>query len=102
MVAQYRAAMAEHVAEPAWKCLVKRLEAVSPEFTAVWERHEVRGPEGYRKRFRQPQVGLLRLDYTSLWLGPTLGSRMITYIPVDDESARRLERLHRLVHAAET
>jgi MmyB-like transcription regulator ligand binding domain len=99
MVAQYRAAMAEHVAEPAWKCLVKRLQTASPEFTAMWERHEVAGPEAHHKRFRQPQVGLLRLDYTYLWLGPSLGTRMITYTPVDEETARRLERLCALVHA---
>jgi len=41
VVAQYRAAMAEHVAEPAWKSLVSRLHRASPEFTAVWERHEI-------------------------------------------------------------
>src|SRR5215469_4542320 len=32
MVAEYRAAMAEHLAEPAWKCLVSRLSTASPEF----------------------------------------------------------------------
>jgi transcriptional regulator with XRE-family HTH domain len=45
MVAQLRAAMAEHVADRAWKELVGRLIAASPEFAELWERHEVRGLE---------------------------------------------------------
>jgi hypothetical protein len=43
MVAEYRAAMAGHVAEPAWKCLVTRLAEASPEFVEIWDRHEMAG-----------------------------------------------------------
>src|SRR5258708_7569745 len=39
MVAEYRAAMADHMAEPAWKCLVSRLVKASPEFAELWDRH---------------------------------------------------------------
>jgi transcriptional regulator with XRE-family HTH domain len=90
MVAEYRAAMAEHVAEPAWKCLVARLTKASPEFAALWERHEVAAPENLTKRYLHPEVGLLRLNYTSLWLGQRLGTRMVTYTPADDETRERL------------
>ena len=75
MVAQLRAAMAEHVAEPAWKSLVKRLSDASPEFVEVWDWHEVRGPENQTKLLMCQRGGLLRLDYTNLWLGPRLGTR---------------------------
>ena len=93
MVAQYRAAMAEHVAEPAWKELVARLHRASPAFAAFWELHDVRPPTTRIKRFRHPTVGLLRLDYTYLWLEQRLGTRIVTYTPVEDETRAKLERL---------
>ncbi len=94
MAAKFRASMAEHLAEPAWKALVKRLETASPEFREIWARHEVVGPGGRTKLFRNAQVGLVRLDHTDLWLGPSTGPRMVTYVPADAESRERLERLH--------
>jgi len=95
MVAQYRAAMAEHVDEPSWKALLARLHRASPEFTEVWERHDVQAPETRVKRVQHPTAGLLRLDFTSLWLGQRLGTRLITYTPADDRTRGRLEQLHR-------
>jgi hypothetical protein len=94
MVAEYRAAMAEHLAEPAWKCLVSRLAKASPEFAELWERHEVASPENLTKRFLHPEVGLLKLNYTHLWLGQRLGTRMTTYSPADEQTAARLRELH--------
>ena len=95
MVAEYRAAMAEHLAEPAWKCLVSRLTKASPEFAELWERHEVCNPENLTKRFLHPDVGLLKLNYTHLWLGQRLGTRMTTYTPADEQSRERLRELQR-------
>jgi transcriptional regulator with XRE-family HTH domain len=94
MVAQYRAAMAEHVAEPAWKNLIARLHRASPEFAEMWARHDVRGPENAIKRIQHPLVGLLRLEYTYLWLDPGLGTRIVAYTPADTRTAHRLEALH--------
>ncbi|HEY1367347.1 MAG TPA: helix-turn-helix transcriptional regulator [Gaiellaceae bacterium] len=93
-VAQYRAAMAEHVAEPAWKSLVVRLHRASPEFTAMWERHDVRAPENRVKRVLHPTVGLLKLDFTYLWLGQRLATRLVAYTPADRQTRMRLEQLH--------
>jgi transcriptional regulator with XRE-family HTH domain len=95
MVAEYRAAMAEHVAEPAWKCLVSRLSKASPEFVGLWERHEVASPENLTKRYLHPGVGLLKLNYTHLWLGQRLGTRMTTYSPADEQTRERLIELQR-------
>ena len=94
MVAEYRAAMAEHTAEPAWKCLVSRLLKASTEFAELWERHEVASPENLTKRYLHPEVGVLKLNYTHLWLGQRLGTRMTTYTPADDQSGARLQELH--------
>ncbi|MER8087515.1 helix-turn-helix transcriptional regulator [Streptomyces sp. NPDC094048] len=96
MAAKFRRSMAGHLAEPAWKALLGRLEAVSPEFRELWARHEVVGPGGRTKIFRNAHVGLLRLDHTDLWLGPSSGPRMVTYTPADDETAQRLRRLQAL------
>jgi hypothetical protein len=87
MVAQLRAAMAEHVAEPAWKCLIKRLEQASPEFRDLWGRHDVAAPENARKRILHRDLGLLQFNFVNTWLAPRTGLRLVAYIPADDATA---------------
>lgn len=99
LVAQFRSAMAEHVAEAPWKRLLKRLQDGSPEFTVLWDRHEVLGPETGCKRFDREPVGRLSLDFTHLWLDQRLGTRMTVYTPADEVTRERLERLRDLVPA---
>jgi MmyB-like transcription regulator ligand binding domain/Helix-turn-helix domain len=86
MVALYRASMAEHVGEPAWKCMVKRLQDASPEFAELWQRHDVAAPENLTKRYRHPQLGPLQFSYTNLWLSQRLGVRLIAYTPDDPDT----------------
>ncbi|MCW2601006.1 MAG: family transcriptional regulator [Frankiales bacterium] len=93
LVAQFRSAMAEHVAEPVWKGLLTRLLDASPEFAEFWERYEVLGPETGCKRYLHVEVGLLRLDFTHLWLDQRLGTRMTVYTPADDATRQALEIL---------
>ncbi|MFD7321202.1 helix-turn-helix domain-containing protein [Streptomyces sp. NPDC059875] len=93
MAGKFRASMAEHLAEPTWKALLHRLEAASPEFREIWARHEVVAQGGRTKIIRNAQVGTLHLEHTNLWLGPTSGPRLVTYVPVDEESRAGLERL---------
>ena len=94
MAARFRASMAGHLGDPAWKMLLKRLRTQSPDFGEVWDRHEVLAHRGKRKEFLNRYVGRLRLDHTDLWLGPGAGPRMVTYAPADQDSRKRLERLH--------
>ncbi|MYX56220.1 helix-turn-helix domain-containing protein [Streptomyces sp. SID8382] len=101
MAAKFRAVMAEHVAEPAWKAMVKRLEDASPEFREIWARHEVVRPGDKIKVYRQSEVGIVRLAATSLWTGPQQGPKLLTYTPADAETHERLERLHALALATE-
>jgi transcriptional regulator with XRE-family HTH domain len=84
LVAQLRSAMAEHVGEPAWKCLVRRLREASPEFSEIWDRHEVAEPENARKRLLHRDFGLLQFNYVHTWLAPRAGLRLVTYVPADD------------------
>ncbi|MFD0023765.1 helix-turn-helix domain-containing protein [Streptomyces sp. NPDC058382] len=100
LTAKFRAAMAEHLAEPSWKALLKRLEAVS-EFRETWARHEVVTSGGRSKVFRNAYVGLLRVETSDLWLGPSAGPRLVTYVPRDEETHERLQRLQDLVLADE-
>ncbi|MBM9509706.1 helix-turn-helix transcriptional regulator [Actinacidiphila acididurans] len=101
MAAKFRASMAEHLAEPAWKALLKRLQQASPDFREVWERHEVLQPDSHVKRYLNPDVGLLAFDFTHLWLGPQRGPRLMTYTPADAVTRERLERLHGLIRCEE-
>ena len=84
MVAQLRAGMAEHIADPAFKCLVRRLQQASPEFRELWARHDVAEPENARKRILHRDLGLLQFNYLNTWLAPRAGLRLVTYIPADD------------------
>ena len=59
----------------------------------MWERHEVAGPETGCKRYLQPEVGLLRLDFTHLWLDQRVGTRMTVYTPADEATREALEIL---------
>ncbi|MBX9395245.1 helix-turn-helix transcriptional regulator [Streptomyces sp. TRM72054] len=93
MAARFRAAMAGHLAEPAWKMLLSRLRTESPEFCEAWDRHEVRAHRTKRKEFLNRYVGRVVLDHTDLWLSPDTGPRMVTYVPADEESRERLEKL---------
>ncbi|MFB0617332.1 helix-turn-helix transcriptional regulator [Streptomyces sp. AGS-58] len=94
MIAKYRAAMAEHVAEPAWKAQLHRLLAASAEFRELWERHEVAPMSPHVKRYRHPRVGLLRLEHRNMWLAPRAPAhRVVAYLPADEDSEERLERL---------
>ncbi|HEX3707870.1 MAG TPA: helix-turn-helix transcriptional regulator [Mycobacteriales bacterium] len=93
MVGQYRAAMAEHLGEPQWKCLINRLHEVSPEFAERWQRHDVMAPENCLKRYLHPELGLLRVNFTSFWLTPRMPLRAIVYTPADAETAEKLPLL---------
>jgi transcriptional regulator with XRE-family HTH domain len=93
MTAQFRAQMAEHVAEPAWKAHLRRLRAASPEFADIWDRHEVSAITPKAKKIRNPHVGMLRFEAVSTWLNPRPGIRMLVYTPTDTETFRRMEKL---------
>ncbi|MEU6326934.1 helix-turn-helix transcriptional regulator [Streptomyces sp. NPDC047049] len=93
MAAKFRASMAEHVAEPAWKALVARLTEASSEFREIWAQHEVIRPMSAVKLFRHPRVGTLQLSATSLWTGPNPGPKLLSYTPVDEVTRERLDLL---------
>ncbi|MFJ3903552.1 helix-turn-helix transcriptional regulator [Streptomyces sp. NPDC090025] len=102
LAGKLRAAMAEHLAEPAWKALLHRLQEASPEFRRIWARHDVVDQSSRVKLIDNALVGLLRLEHNNLWLGPTSGPRLVTYVPVDEASRAGVERLQGLILAEES
>ncbi|MFD6431368.1 helix-turn-helix transcriptional regulator [Streptomyces venezuelae] len=103
LVAKFRGSMAEHGAEPVWKELRDRLVGASAEFRELWERHEIATMSPHVKRYRHPKVGLLRLEHRMMWLAPlTQAHRLIAYVPADDATEERLERLAELSAAGGT
>jgi transcriptional regulator with XRE-family HTH domain len=96
MVASLRGAMAEHIADPAWKCLLKRLQEESAEFRELWARHEVAEPENARKRLLHRDLGLLQFNYLNTWLAPRAGLRLVSYLPADDVTRQALAEFDRL------
>src|SRR5579862_8416106 len=51
MVAQLRAAYGRHVGDPAWTGFIRRMEAASPEFAAMWATQDVAQPASHAKVF---------------------------------------------------
>ncbi|WP_033292045.1 helix-turn-helix transcriptional regulator [Amycolatopsis jejuensis] len=92
VVASFRASMAEHMAEPAWKSLVKRLKAESPLFAELWSRHDVTTERIRTKRYRHPEAGLLTFDFTYLFAGNRSEISVSTYTPADAETEEKLRR----------
>ncbi|MER6067358.1 hypothetical protein ABT187_00560 [Streptomyces sp. NPDC001817] len=69
----------------------------SEEFRALWERHEVAPMSSHVKRYRHPVVGLVRLEHRTMWPAPrSPAHRVVAYVPADEESEERLERLAEL------
>jgi transcriptional regulator with XRE-family HTH domain len=90
MVARLRAAYGSHVGDPEWEEDIRRLAELSPEFAALWARHEVAGPSERIRRFRHPQVGLLTFTTTELELSACPGLRLIVNTPADADTWARL------------
>lgn len=57
-----RAAIARTPDDPAVRELVEALQARSPEFTAIWNEHDIDVRMGPAKRLLHPSVGLISLD----------------------------------------
>lgn len=65
-VADLRATWSRRHHDPDVRELVDALLAESPEFAAIWERHEVGVKHLQHKRFQHPRLGLLDLDCETL------------------------------------
>jgi transcriptional regulator with XRE-family HTH domain len=96
IVAGFRAAWAEHVSEPSWKSLVKRLTAESPMFEQLWNRCDVTREPVRTRRFVHPSAGPLTFDVTHLNAGLHSEITMSTFTPADEDTAAKLPILAQL------
>jgi transcriptional regulator with XRE-family HTH domain len=90
LVARLRAAYAAHVGEPEWEEDIRRLAGLSPEFAALWARHEVAGPQLRTRRFRHPDAGLMTFTVTELELPVCPGMLLVVETPQDAQTWARL------------
>ncbi|MFD9697883.1 helix-turn-helix transcriptional regulator [Lentzea sp. NPDC059081] len=94
-VLEMRAAHARRGGDPDVTGLVRDLLAVSEEFRALWERHEVAVRLHDRKRVVHPQVGVLHLTCEVL-LSPEQDTKVLVFFPTEGTDAReKLDRLQR-------
>jgi transcriptional regulator with XRE-family HTH domain len=93
LIAQLRNAYGKHVGDPAWTHFIRRLEALSPTFAAIWAAHDVAQPTSHTKRFRHPTLGVLTTKSTSFAVNAVPGARMVIYTPDDAHSEQAIARL---------
>jgi transcriptional regulator with XRE-family HTH domain len=77
IAAHLRSLAADAPGDPEVSALIAELLDGSPEFTRLWQRHDVRQRRGEAKPFRHPQVGELTLTNEVLYLAD--GQRMSVY-----------------------
>src|SRR5262249_45384877 len=90
VVAGFRSAMAEHVADPSWQSLVNRLKEQSALFERLWSQHDGTGEPVRTKSYQHPQAGLLRFTVTHLYAGCRSEITVSTYTPANEETAAKL------------
>ena len=93
MVAQLRAAYGRHVGDPAWTSFIRRMEAASPEFAAMWATQDVAQPVSHAKVFRHPLYPRLAVTSTSFAVQAAPGTRMVVYVPADDATRQAMEQM---------
>lgn len=99
-VADLRAAVARRGRDAAATALVDRLHAASPEFTALWELHEVAVRRTARIRVLHPNLGPIELDCETL-LTPSEDQRLVMFTaPPGTPEVDRLDLLRVLGHEA--
>ena len=93
MVAQLRAGYGHHIGDPAWTGFIRRMEAASPEFAAMWATQDVAQPAYHAKVFRHPLYPRLEMTSTSFAVQSAPGTRMVVCTPDNAAVRTAMERL---------
>nr|WP_042177554.1 helix-turn-helix transcriptional regulator [Kibdelosporangium sp. MJ126-NF4]CEL12678.1 putative DNA-binding protein [Kibdelosporangium sp. MJ126-NF4]CTQ93542.1 putative DNA-binding protein [Kibdelosporangium sp. MJ126-NF4] len=96
VVAAFRADAARHPDDPEFTRLVDEVSAASPEFAALWARHDVGMPIQAVKAVRHPDAGELHFDKTTFVPADHPDWSFELYDPLPG-TVERLERLLSLV-----
>jgi transcriptional regulator with XRE-family HTH domain len=93
-VASLRSSVAGHLDDPRLTQLVGELSLKSPEFGALWARHDVRAKTSGSKRIRSPEIGDVTVHWGALEVPGAPGQIVVTYFAeAGSDSRSRLDRL---------
>lgn len=95
-VANLRAAVATHPADPRGAELVRRLRAGSAEFARLWDEHEVSVRRSSTKVFVHQEIGEIELDCEMFHL-PDVGQKLIVHSAEPGSSAAQALELLRVL-----
>ncbi len=97
LVARLRSAFSRHIGEPDWEEDIRRLSGLSPEFAALWARHEVAECEPRVLTYTHPRAGRVSFAVSELELPAMPEARVVVYTPDDQETRARLPLTRRAV-----
>ncbi|TDW71245.1 helix-turn-helix transcriptional regulator [Kribbella pratensis] len=95
IVGRLRSAYAEHIGDPDWETDLERLQAISPEFTRLWSRHEVAACTPRERHIVNPVVGELHFTVTELAIPAHPDLVLFVETPADDTTRARLPQTRR-------
>jgi len=101
MVARLRAAYGLHVGDPDWEEDIRRLTSMSREFAELWARHEVTDSQPRTLSYLHPRAGSLRLAVSELDVPALPETRIVIYVPVDEDTRSRMPLTRRTPAAAD-
>ncbi|MGW4246596.1 helix-turn-helix transcriptional regulator [Nocardia sp. NPDC004722] len=94
VVAAYRADSARCPDDPGYTSVLTELATRSPQFAALWDRHDVGTPRQAVNALHHPEVGDLHFDTTTLTLADQPDRHIVLYNPHPaHDTATRLTRL---------
>jgi transcriptional regulator with XRE-family HTH domain len=89
-LARFRAEHARRIGDPDFAALVDALDQASPEFRALWPRHEVLTEQLGTKTIEHPQLGTLRLHHLQSVPTSHPDLRLTQFAPADDATRASL------------
>jgi PAS domain-containing protein len=92
-LARFRAESARRIGDPDFAALIEALEAASPDFRALWPRHEVLTEQLGTKTIDHPELGTLRLHHLQSVPTSHPDLRLTQFAPADDSTRANLEAL---------
>ncbi|UNO40352.1 helix-turn-helix transcriptional regulator [Streptomyces sp. MST-110588] len=93
LLGQYRASAGRHIGDPSFGRLTAWLCAHSQEFREWWNTHDVAEFRSVRRAFDHPRLGRLVFDYVKLAAVDAPGTTLVSCMPTDEETARKLPEL---------
>jgi len=89
VVAEFRAGVGNHLADPAIRALVEGLRRQSLAFARLWDEHGVLGREGGERTFDHPRDGFLRFEQITFNLASQPDLKLTILVPVPAKPRRR-------------